>query len=288
LDLPADVWVQALINGFTLSFIYILMALGLAFIMSIARILQLAHGEVYMIGAYIVFYLTTAFGLNIYLALPLSMIIMAVFGIFMEKFIFRRIQNQLLTTIIASMGITMILTNIAIVSFGLYTRSVPRIAEGSFQVFGGSFPKDRVIVVAITVFLLLMVALFLKKFKSGQAMVAISQNREGAMLAGINPVQVSRLAFIIACALAAAGGGLTGAILNVSPFMGTPPLVKGIVIIVLGGLGSLPGAVVGGMILGLLDGILPIMFDPLVAALSPLILVVIFLLFRPQGLFGHE
>jgi len=288
LDLPADVWVQALINGFTLSWIYILMALGLAFIMSIARILQLAHGEVYMIGAYIVFYLTTAFGLNIYLALPLSMIIMAVFGIFMEKFIFRRFQNQLLAPIIASMGITMILTNVAIVSFGLYTRSVPRIADGSFQVFGGSFPKDRVIVTAITVFLLLMVTLFLKKFKSGQAMVAISQNREGAMLAGINPVQVSRLAFIIACALAAAGGGLTGAILNVSPFMGTPPLVKGIVIIVLGGLGSLPGAVVGGMILGLLDGILPIMFDPLVAALSPLILVVIFLLFRPQGLFGHE
>ncbi len=288
MDLPADVWVQALINGFTLSWIYILMALGLAFIMSIARILQLAHGEVYMIGAYIVFYLTTAFGLNIYLALPLSMIIMAVFGIFMEKFIFRRFQNQLLAPIIASMGITMILTNVAIVSFGLYTRSVPRIADGSFQVFGGSFPKDRVIVTAITVFLLLMVTLFLKKFKSGQAMVAISQNREGAMLAGINPVQVSRLAFIIACALAAAGGGLTGAILNVSPFMGTPPLVKGIVIIVLGGLGSLPGAVVGGMILGLLDGILPIMFDPLVAALSPLILVVIFLLFRPQGLFGHE
>jgi len=288
LDLPADVWVQALINGFTVSWIYILMALGLAFIMSIAGILQLAHGEVYMIGAYVVFYLTTALGVNTYLALLLSMIAMAAFGVLIEKFIFRPVQKQMLGPIIVSLGLSMILTNVATVSFGLYTRSVPRIAEGSFLVFGGFFPKDRVIVVAITVFLLLIVTLFLKKFKSGQAMVAISQNREGAMLAGINPVQVSRLAFIIACALAAAGGGLTGAILNVGPFMGIAPLVKGIVIIVLGGLGSIIGAFVGGMILGLLDGILPVLFGPLVSAVSPLLIVVIILLFRPQGLFGHE
>jgi len=213
---------------------------------------------------------------------------MAAFGVLIEKLIFRPVQKQMLVNIIVSLGLSMILTNVATVSFGLYTRSVPRIAEGSFLVFGGSFPKDRVIVVAITVFLLLIVTLFLKKFKSGQAMVAISQNREGAMLAGINPVQVSRLAFIIACALAAAGGGLTGAILNVGPFMGTAPLVKGIVIIVLGGLGSIIGAFVGGMILGLLDGILPVLFGPLVSAVSPLLIVVIILLFRPQGLFGHE
>ena len=288
MDLPANVWVQALINGFSLSWIYILMALGLAFIMSMARILQLAHGEVYMIGAYIVFYLTTSFGINTYLALVLSMIAMAAFGVLIEKGIFRRLQNMILPPIIASLGISMILINIATVSFGLYTRSVPRIAEGSFLVFGGSFPKDRVIVTVIAIFLLLIIALFLKRFKSGQAMVAISQNRDGAMLAGINPVQISRLAFIIACALAAAGGGLTGAILNVGPYMGTAPLVKGIVIIVLGGLGSLPGAVVGGLILGLLDGVLPVLFPLIVGAVAPLVIVVIILIFRPQGLFGHE
>ena len=288
LSLPFNLWLQAIANGFTLGWIYILMALGLTFIMSMSGILQLAHGEIYMIGAYIVYYLSTAIGLNVYFALIISMFVMSFVGIILEKLLFRKVQNKLLEPIVISSGLILILTSFALVAFGLFTRSVPRLAEGSLKLYSIAIPKDRSIVIVITVFLLILTNLFLKKTKYGQAMIAMSQNREGALMRGINPVQISRLSFIFACALAAAAGALTGALLNITPYMGTAALLKGIVIIVLGGLGSIKGSVIGGLIIGLLDGILPIICNTMMTAIAPLIIVICILLIKPQGLFGHE
>jgi branched-chain amino acid transport system permease protein len=142
--------------------------------------------------------------------------------------------------------------------------------------------------VGFAIALLLLLYLFLKKTKYGQAMIASAQNREGALLRGINPNLMSAMAMAIGCALAAAGGTLGGSILMITPSMGTLPLLKGLVIIILGGMGSLLGAAVGGIFLGLIDGIIPIAFNPAVASLVPLIVVILILLVRPQGLFGHE
>ena len=288
MDLPLNLWLQAIANGFTLGWIYILMALGLTFIMSMSGILQMAHGEIYMIGAYIVYYLSTAAGINVYAALIISMIVMAGFGILLEKFLFRSVQGKLLAPIVISSGLILILTSFALVSFGLRTRSVPRLADGSLTLFDVAIPKDRFIVIVITILLVTLTNLFLKKTRFGQAMIAMAQNREGALMRGINPTQISRLSFMIACALAAAAGGLTGAILQISPFMGTAPLVKGIVIIVLGGLGSITGSIIGGLIIGFLDGLLPIMSNAMITAIAPLIIVILILLIKPQGFFGHE
>jgi len=288
LDLPAQVWLQAVANGFAIGWLYVLMALGLTFMLSMMGILQLAHGEIYMIGAYIVYYLSVPWGLDLYAAVFLSMVIMAVLGLFLEKFLFRPVQGQILPPIIVSIGLTLILTSGAVVGFGLFERSIPRLAHGSFEFLGSAVPKDRIIAVVFAVALLLLVYLFLKRSRYGQAMVASAQNRESAFLRGIDPNQMSRLAFLIACALAAAGGALAGSILELTPFMGTQPLVKGVVIIVLGGMGSLLGATVGGIILGLLDGVLPVIFSPVISSVAPLIIVIIVLLVRPQGLFGHE
>ncbi|GAH43803.1 unnamed protein product, partial [marine sediment metagenome] len=182
----------------------------------------------------------------------------------------------------------LILTSGAVVGFGLFERSIPRLAHGSFEFLGSAVPKDRIIAVVFAVALLLLVYLFLKRSRYGQAMVASAQNRESALLRGIDPNQMSRLAFVIACALAAAGGALAGSILELAPAMGIQPLVKGLIIIVLGGLGSLLGATVGGIILGLLDGVLPVIVSPVISSVAPLIIVIIVLLVRPQGMFGHE
>jgi len=119
-------------------------------------------------------------------------------------------------------------------------------------------------------------------------MVASSQSFEGALLQGIDPHLMARLAFILGCALAAVAGTLAGSILGLSPSMGSPPLVKGVTSIVLGGIGSLLGATIGGLTLGLLDGILPVVANSVITSLAPLIIVIFILLFRPQGLFGHE
>jgi len=288
LDLPVQVWVQAIANGLALGWLYVLIALGLTLILSIMGILQLAHGEVYMIGAYVTYYCSVSFGINLYASMFISMAVMAGFGLFLERFLFRPVQKEMLPPIVISLGLTLILMSTAVVGFGLYERSIPRLAQGSFVFLGGSVPKDRIIAVGFAVGLLLLLYLFLKRTKYGQAMVASAQSREGAILRGISPNLMSSMAMAIGCALAAAGGTLAGAILMLTPSMGTLPLLKGLVIIVLGGMGSLLGAAIGGIFLGLVDGIMPVVFNPGITSLAPLIIVILILLARPQGLFGHE
>lgn len=288
MELTTQVWLQAVFNGFALGWLYILISLGLSLILGITAILQLAHGEVYMMGAYVVFYLCVSFGINLYLAIFISMMLMVVFGIFLERFFFRPVKGQILAPITISLGLTLILINVAAIAFGHIQQSIPRLAEGSLNILGAAIPKDRVVAMVIAAVLLLFLYIFLKKFKFGQAMVASAQNWEAALLRGISANKMSSMAMAIGCALAAAAGALAGSILVLEPYMGSLPLVKGLVIIVLGGMGSLLGAVIGGLILGLIDGVFPVIFNPAIAAVAPLIIVIIILLIRPQGLFGHE
>ena len=280
--------IQALANGLSLGGMYIIIALGLTLLLSIMRILQLAHGEIYMFGAYTVYYLSVTFGLNLYLSIVLCMIAMALVGIVLERGLFRPCGSDVLSTIVVSIGLTLILQNMAVIVFGVYERSISRLAEGSLKILNFAIPKDRFVAMLIAAVLSILLYLFLKKTKFGQAMVASAQNPEGARLRGINPGLMSALAMMIACGLAAAGGALGGSILMLTPFMGTTPLVKGLTIIVIGGMGSLSGAIIGGILLGLIDGIFPVMFGSLVASIAPLVIVVVILLIKPQGLFGHE
>ena len=285
--MDATLWLQATANGLALGWLYLIMALGLTFILGILHVLQFAHGEVYMLGAYIVYYLPVSFGINIYLAILLSMVIMGIFGIVIERLIFRPVAGKDMPSIVVSLALSMFLVSFAVVAFGIYERIIPKLAFGSFYIFESAVPKDRVIAVALSVALLLVVYLFLKKTQYGQAMVASAQNRETALLRGIDPNVMSRLAFIIASALAAAGGAMAGSILMLQTSMGGMPMLKGLIIIVVGGMGSIPGAAIAGMILGLLDGILPVVADPAVATVIPFVFVIILLMVRPQGLFGH-
>lgn len=290
MNLQIQMLLQATVNGIALGWLYIVMALGLTWILSIMGILQLAHGKVYMIGAYVVYYLCSSFGLNVYLSILISMMVMAAFGIFLERFLFRLRpgQDPVLAPIVISTGLGLILTSGAVVGFGLYEKSLPRLMRGSYRVFGGGVPKDRVLAIAFSAAALVLLFLFLKKSRWGQAIMASAQNREGALLRGINPNQMAMISMAIGCALAALAGALAGSILMLQPYMGSQPMLKGLVIIVLGGLGSLPGAFVGGMLLGLIDGIIPVIFGSAAAALAPLVVVILILLVRPKGIFGHD
>ena len=282
-------WLQAIVNGVALGWLYVLMALGLTLILSIMGILQLAHGEIYMLGAFAVYYLAGR-GLGLYPAIAVGMVIMAVFGILLERGLFRPKAGEdvVLGSIVISTGLTLILASAAVVFFGLYTKSLPLLIQGSFTFFGASVPKDRILAIAFSVAALLILYVFLKKTRLGLAMVASAQNREGSFLRGINPNKMSMAAMAIGCALAALAGALAGSILQLQPYMGGLPMIKGLVIIVLGGLGSIPGAVIGGLILGLIDGIVPVFFGSAVASVAPLVIVILVLLFRPKGLLGHE
>ncbi|CAG0985658.1 partial High-affinity branched-chain amino acid transport system permease protein LivH, partial [Anaerolineae bacterium] len=279
---------QGTVNGLALGGVYILMALGLTLVFGVTHIMQFAHGEVYMLGAYVVYFAVTFFGLNIWIALVVSAVAMACLGLVLNRFIFKPVKGQILPPIVASLGLTFILQSVALVGFGLDDKSMPRLADGSLEFLGGVVPSDRVVAVIFAAALMVLLYLFLKRSKYGQALIASAQNPQGAFLQGINSDQMAALSMAIACALGAAGGALTGAIFSLNPYMGTTPLIKGLVIIVLGGMGSLAGVIVGGIIVGLIDGIVPLIADPGTAAMLPLIIVILVLLVRPQGLFGHE
>ena len=278
---------QAVGNGIALGWLYILIALGLALIFSIMDILQFAHGEIYMIAAYITYFLCTDLGMNIYMAMIISMAAMAVVGVIMERFLFRPVRGKFLNPLIVSLGCTYVFMAGATVWFGLYNRSLPKLAIGSITIFGGVLPIDRLVVVLFSLGFVLLLYLFLKGTKQGQAMVASAQNREGAVLRGINPNTMAALTMAIGCALAAGAGTLAGTMSIVAPGMGGLVLLKGFIIIVIGGMGSLLGAVVGGLIMGLVDGVIPVYADPAVASIGALLIVIVLLIIKPEGLFGR-
>ncbi len=288
MEITADIIWQGIINGLTLGWIYVLMALGLTFIFGIMNIFQFAHGEVYMIGGYVAYYMTSAFNLSILYAIGVSILVMAAIGIVLERVLLRPLKEDMEGAIGATVGLTLILQSGAVVLFGLNQRSVPTLAYGPLNLMGIVIPKDRLAAVGVAILFSLGLYAFLKKSKFGMAMVASAQNPEGAILQGIGPDKMSALTMAIGCALAAVGGTLAGSLFSLSPFMGTAPLVKGITIIVMGGMGSLPGAFIGGMILGLSDGLVPLLFGHAWAAVGPLFIVIAILMIKPQGLFGHE
>ncbi len=262
--------------------------MGLSLIFGIMGILQLAHGEVYMLGAYAVYYFSVTHGLSFSVAMPICMVVGLVLGLILERFFFRPLGGELLTTIIVALGLMIALQASVTVGFGVTPKSIPSFAPRPAEILGVMMGSDRLIAVGVSIAMILLLYLFLKRSKYGQALTAAAQHREASLLMGINPTQMSVIAMAIGSALAAIAGGLMAAIFPINPFMGGTALIKGLIIIILGGLGSLLGVVVGGLILGLIDGIAPVIAGPAVAAIAPLFLVTIILVLRPQGLFGHE
>jgi branched-chain amino acid transport system permease protein len=159
---------------------------------------------------------------------------------------------------------------------------------GTFDAGGIFISKERVAAIVIALFLTLALYLFLKNTKYGLAMTASAQNREGALMQGINPNVMSAMVVAIGSGLAAVGGALGGSIYNLDPYMGGLAFTKGITLIVIGGLGSLPGAVVGGLILGVTESVVTLFLGTQMGIMIPLLFVIAFLLFKPKGLFGHE
>jgi branched-chain amino acid transport system permease protein len=279
---------QSILNGLTLSAIYILVSLGLTLILSIINIVQLAHGEVYMIGAYLVYFLFSIMGLNFYASLTVSILLVGSFGIFMERFLFRRYTGDPERAIIISVGLMLVLQNVVIFLAGGDARAYASPFTSVVKLFGASLSWERLIIIIVGIILVIGLFLFVRYTKQGQAMLAISQEREGAAVQGICINRISSLAMALGSALAAVAGGLVGGLFSLLPTMGSFALLKGIAVIVLGGLGSIPGVIVGGLFLGLIDGIVPMFSTVYVAGLIGYGAIILVLFFRPKGIWGHD
>ena len=249
---------QGVLNGLTSAGIYILVALGLALLMSIMNIVQLAHGEVYMIAAYFVYYFTASVGISFYAAFVIAVLAVGILGIFLERFFFRPFRGKPDQALVLSIGLMLVFQNIVLAIAGGTPKSYNSPFESVVTVGNLALSMERVIIIIAGFVLVTALFLFIKIGKNGQAMLAISQDREGAALQGININRLSAIAMFVGCAMAGVAGALVGALFTLTPTMGGAVLMKGIAVIILGGLGSIPGAVLGGLIIGLIDGIVPV------------------------------
>jgi branched-chain amino acid transport system permease protein len=281
--------IAMIINSLVLSSMYILVALGFALLFSIAGILNFAHGTLYMLGGYICWAFSVKVGLNPWLAMLLAMIIMAAIGILLEKFCFRPFWGDFNRTLVVVLAIIIILeTGTNLVIGAAEVSAIPHFAGGMIDLGGvASVSKDRLLVFIIGGVLLAVMMWFISRTRRGLQIQAIAQNLKGAALQGINIYGVAALTCALGSALAAVAGSLMGSLYYLDPFMGDLMLLKIVEVVILGGLGSIGGVLAGGLMLGIIDASLPQVMSGAACQAVGLVIIIIFLLFRPQGFFGR-
>jgi len=281
---------QCLINGIMSGSLLILVALGLTMIFGIMHIVNFAHGELYMLGAYVLWILLGQMGVNFFVSLVISMIVIAAIGMAIERFLFKPFRGDLAPSFIISLALVMILQTGVLLGFNIEDKSVPAPAafQGMVRFAGMALSRERLIVIVIAVALIACLYLFIQYSKPGQAMRAVAQDPDAAALQGISIDRISSLAMGVGCALAAAAGCLTAPIFYINPYMGAVPIMKAFAVIILGGLGSIPGAFIGGYVIGFIDSFGSTYLSAPIAAMMAFGVLILVLIFRPKGLFGHD
>jgi branched-chain amino acid transport system permease protein len=277
---PVGIWIDGLIQ----SCIYMTMAFGMVLVFSILGILNWAHGQFYMLGAIIVYYAITAVGIPFPLSILISGIIIAGLGILVKKIIIDRIKGELYVGV-ATISLIFFFEGGASVLFGMEDKGLSIVLPGvlTFGRLSISYQKMAVIIFTLSV----MIALYfvLNRTKVGLAIKATAQQPEAASLYGISVERLSLIVMGIGCGLAAMAGGIMAPVYPINPFMGGIPMIMSLLAIVIGGIGSLTGAIVGGLILGFLNSVIAYYLSYL-SEVVLFLLVIFILLVRPQGLFG--
>jgi len=282
------VFLQQILNGLVLGSNYALMALGLTMIFGILEIINFAHGEIYMIGAFTALYFTTFLGVPFLLAIPISMVGAALLGLMIQRVVFRPIIGKpMINGMLLSFGLSVFLMNLSILLFKADPRSLESgYAHANVQFFGLQITLERLIAIIVAVIFVSFLYLIIQWTKVGRAMRAVAEDREAAQAVGINIARIHLLTFAIGCALAASAGSVTGAIFFVSPIMGWAPAIKSFVVVILGGFGNITGAILASFILGISEslgsGYISYAYKD---AYAFVILLLAFLL-KPEGLLG--
>ena len=279
--------IQIVINGLTSSLVYILMALGFTLIFGIMRVVNFAHGELYMVAAFLVYVLAGSLGLNYYLAVLVAAIAVGMFGAVLERVLFRPFIGRELNGMIMALAISISLQATAFILFGTDEYSVARPFSGVIHLGTVMVPRDRLAVGAMALVILAVFYLFMRYTKVGLAMRAVVQDEEIASIHGVRPRLIHPLAFGIGAMLAGFAGGLMAPIYTIYPYMGAQPMLKAFIVVILGGLGSVPGAVLGGVVLGLAESVFATLISTTVATMVSFGIVVLILLVKPTGLLGR-
>ncbi|MEM2072503.1 MAG: branched-chain amino acid ABC transporter permease [Candidatus Caldarchaeum sp.] len=283
---------ELIIIGLLLAFLYALMAVGLTLIYGILRTVNFAHGEFYMLGGYSLYYFTTIFNLPSFLGIPIAAGVGFLIAVAVERLVIRDIHVKAVArpveyVLLGTFAVSVILQNLAITVFGPFLQTPKPFLSGVVSIISFTVPWDRLIAMTTSIITITILYLFIKKTWTGKIWMATSQNRFGAQALGVNIEKVSMLSFGTSGILAAVAGGLLAPVLTVFPTVGVTPLVIGFVIIVIGGLGSIEGSIIGGIIVSLVQAITSGLISPAYGEVAIWLLLILFLVFRPSGLRGE-
>jgi len=282
--------ILTVVFGVAIGCIYVLLATGLNLIFGVMKLVNFAHGELIMIGAYIGFTAITSLGVNAYMAIFITMPIVALIGIAVERSVFRKVLGtDKLNEIFASLGLILIFDNVAVLLWGDKSKRLASPFEDMSLRFGeASVRVDWLIAVLFVVAILIALVFLIKKTKIGMAMRATSQKSKASMLMGINIERVYIFTFAIGAALAGAAGVLYGIIFPFDPYIGALPTIKSFAIIILGGLGSIPGAIIGGLLYGIAEQTAVVTLGSIWRNAVAFSILIIVLVLRPEWLFGEK
>jgi branched-chain amino acid transport system permease protein len=283
-----DQTVQMIINGVVLGSNLVMVAMGFSMLIGIMRLIQFAHGQMYMLGGYGVWYITVQLGLNYLLGLVLSIAMITMFGVVLERFFLRQFRETLLPAVVVTVAWMMILETGAFLMFGTESKAIPTVFKGTFNVKGIYLSKERLVVSLIALASIGMILFFMSRTRQGRAMRAVAREAETATLMGVNLGKIFRLSMVLATSLAAAAGALMGPVFTVDAMVGGSMSFKALVAITLGGMGSIGGAAVASYLLGMIESFTGTLVGADFAMLIYFFTLILVLLIRPQGFFGFE
>ncbi len=283
---------QQIVNGLSLGAIYALIALGYTMVYGIIKLINFAHGDIMMVGGFVGFFSLTLFGTNIIVAMFAAMLVCAILGVLIEKIAYRPLRTSTrIAALITAIGVSLFLEYTTIFALGPAQKIFPDTAFPlkAYDIVGLSILNKDVFVVVSAVLLMLILQYIIKRTKTGKAMRAVSLDQEAAVLMGISVDKTISFTFAIGSALAAAAGVMYGVYYStVNPLMGIIPGLKAFVAAVLGGIGIIPGAMVGGFVMGLLETMVSGYGNSLYRDAVAFGVLIIILLIKPTGLFGKD
>lgn len=279
---------EILIFGAVTSAIYAMLAVGFTLIFGVARILNLAHGSFYALGAYGAYLLTTVFNLPLVVATPLVVLAVALFGMAVERVLIRPMRKSQLAVLMISLAIALVVEQMLFLSFGSEYRNVPSFIEQKYVVGGVDVAGQRLLTLLVAVLSIGGLYLFIQRTRLGSAILAISQDPEAAQYMGIPSDRIFGIVMALSAGLAALAGIMAGPFLSVQPSMHLLPIVKAFAIVVVGGLGSIPGSIVAALMLGYAETFVAYGISTAWTEIVSVAATLLMLVLRPAGFFGKR
>ena len=279
---------EILIYGAVTSAIYAMLAVGFTLIFGVARVLNLAHGSFYALGAYSTYVLTSIVGLPLWLAALLAIAGVSVFGVVVEKVLIRPLRYSQLGVLMITLAVSLVVEQALFLIFGSEYRNVPAFIDTKVSIGGVDVAGQRLLTLVVAVVAIGALYLFIQRTRLGSAILAISQDAEAAKYMGIPSDRIFSLVMAISAALAALAGVLAGPFLSVQPSMHLLPIVKAFAIVIVGGLGSIPGSILAALMLGYAETLVAYLISTSWTEIVSVLATLLTLVFRPAGIFGKR